>query len=233
MKGLMKTTAIFVSILFLVTSRQCKAQGFGELYTESATAISNHLKNATFNTLGDKEVIQLVGNAMVSDPDRTQRNSLAFIKRVLPEFNKRPLVKSWLHTKAGFLYGGQGDGKASINDFIAATNQLDKLYAEITVQRQEVLVEMGNQYLGLRDKENADKAFLAAYSFPYWTFPRISLDSKRRIEIAYRRAIRGLILSRAGNVQKLKEIRIIPAANDLRPTLEEAIKQAEGKMDEE
>jgi hypothetical protein len=165
--------------------------------------------------------------------DEDRISSLALSSNIVAKLNNRPLLKSWFYQRSANIYTSNQQYSEAINELIAATNAIENIYADVTVDRQTVLIKLGNLYLLKGDKENADKAFLEAYSFPYWTFPRINLDVKRRIEVVYRRSIMGMIMARAGNAEKLKEIRIIPAANDLRPKLEEAIKRAEGKLNDE
>lgn len=228
MKNTVRGLAIFVSmsLMFYIRADPNELQ-------RAENSVDALCEKLSPDTISDKQIKDIVNNLVFHDKNEQKSVSLSHMSELTKILKNRPLVASWLHQYSGRLSRSLNNEKIALEHFVAATNLLDSLYAEVTVQRQESLLELGSVYYRLGDKENADKAFFMAMKFPYYIFPTNDNEVLRRLEIVYRRAIRGLILARAGNVQKLKEIRIIPAANDLRPTLEEAIKRAEGKMDEE
>jgi len=181
--------------------------------------------------VSDVQIRTAIDNILLGDQSEEKETGLLIADQALKTIKYRPLLRSWIYNCKAYVYETQKKYKDSIGMYIASTNLLDSLYAEVTVQRQETLLKLGSSYYRIGDKENADKAYFMAMKFPYYIFPTNDNEVLRRLEIAYRRSIMGLIMARAGNVQKLKEIRIIPAANDLRPKLEAAIKRAEGKAD--
>jgi hypothetical protein len=184
------------------------------------------------DTVSDKQIQDTINNLVFHDKNEKKTVSLDYMSKMTKILKNRPLVASWLHLYSGRLNRNLNNEKIALDHFAASSNLLDSLYAEVTVQRQETLLELGSSYYRLGDKENADKVFLEAQSYPYATFTIRNLDIFRRLENVYRRAVLGLIMTRAGNAKKLREIVVIPAANDLRPKIEKAIKQAEGKSDE-
>ncbi len=228
----MKSLFFNIHKLFILEAVLLSALVVNDQKTEKNSEKINLILKDQRPEYSDQYIKEAFSEFKSNDKDNKRFSSTELSSNIVMIVKDRPLLKSWLYQRSANIYTSNKQYSDAVDQLVAATNCLDTLYADVVVDRQAVLNKLGNLYLLKGDKENADKAFLAAYSFPYWTFPRISLDSKRRVEIAYRRAIRGLILARAGNLQKLKEIRIIPAANDLRPKLEEAIKRAEGKLDE-
>jgi len=228
-----KVTPFLLIILVLIINTAFNVYSNQNEFDLAKKAVSSLTLKLPADSVSDQQIKDSVNNLVFHDKDTGEKISLECISNLVSHLKDRPVVSSWLHGYAGRLNRGFHNEKKALDYFIASTNLLDSLYAEVTVQRQEALLDLGSSYYRLGDRENSDKAFLEAYSFPYWTFPRISFDVKRRIEIVYRRSITGLIMARAGNAQKLKEIRIIPAANDLMPKLEEAIKRAEGKLDQD
>ena len=181
------------------------------------------------DNVSDKQIQDTVNNLVFHEKNEKKSVSLDLMSKLAKNLENRPLVASWLHLYSGRLNRSMNKEKIALEHFIASTNLLDSLYAEVTVQRQESLLELASVYYRLGDKTNADKSYFMAMKFPYYIFSTNDNEVLRRLEIVYRRSITGLIMARAGNLQKLKEIRIIPAANDLRPKLEAAIKRAEGK----
>ncbi len=226
------TTKTFITAVFAIMSLKLYVWADKNDLQRAENSVDVLCEKLSPDNVSDKQIQDAVNNLVFHDKNEKKAVSLDHMLELTKNLKNRPLVASWLHLYSGRLNRSLNNDKIALEHFVASTNLLDSLYAKVTVQRQESLLELGLNHYRLGDKENADKAFLAAYSFPYWTFPRISLDSKRRVEVVYRRSIMGLIMARAGNLQKLKEIRIIPAANDLGPKLEEAIKRAEGKLDE-
>jgi len=228
MKNTARVLAVFISmsLIFYVYADPNELQ-------RAENSVDTLCEKLSLDTISDKQIKDTVNNLVFHDKNENKSVSLDHMSKLMKILKNRPIIASWLHQYTGRLNRSLNNEKIALEHFVASTNLLDSLYAEVTVQRQESLLELGSAYYRLGDKENADKAFFMAMKFPYYIFPTNDNEVLRRLEVTYRRSIMGLIMCRAENIQKLKEIRIIPAANDLRPKLEEAIKRAEGKLDED
>jgi len=230
----LKMLLCLISALFLMNGfSQDNTDYFNALFDDGNKELEKYLSIYPTNNITSKELRVTLSKLMKGERTPDKKVSLLKLDQINAKIKDNPLFKSWLYNKKGYIFQTQENYKDAVKMFIASTNMLDSLYSEVTVERQETLLMLASSYYRLGDKENADKAFFEAMKFPYYVFPTNDVKVLRRLEEAHRRAIMGLILCRAGDVRKLNEIRIIPAANDLRPKLEEAIKRAEGNLENE
>ena len=90
------------------------------------------------DNVSDKEIQDTINNLVFHDKNEKKSVSLDHMSNLTKNLKNRPLVASWLHLYSGRLNRSLNNDKIALEHFVASTNLLDSLYAEVTVQRDSV-----------------------------------------------------------------------------------------------
>ncbi|MDE3195422.1 MAG: tetratricopeptide repeat protein [Acidobacteriota bacterium] len=159
---------------------------------------------------------------------RVYHDAEQYIQDVLGSLSDRDLVTSQLQARLGDLAVAAGDFRKAAALFQSSYDAIESLHLDVDVQRISTLVKLGQSYLSFGQKKDAERTFLEAMAYQWYTITGHPMELQQ-LRDQYLLAARGLITSRRGDLRALDEIVFVPATqNELGPVLQRAIDEAKG-----
>jgi len=148
-----------------------------------------------------------------------------FVDQVLPLLAGRESLRAEVLSRKASLAVGAGDFAQASAAYESAWKIIEPLKLHSDLQRQRILVGLGQSLLSQKKNKEADAIFLRAMAYPWYTVQ--NPEDMQQLRDQYLQAARGLISSRRGNATALREIVLVPATEkELRPLLDRAIQEA-------
>jgi hypothetical protein len=183
---------------------------------------------AAGRTVSDKAIrhcVELHANAG-GGGSRQRAETERFIDEVLPLVTGRESLRASLLARKGSLAVGAGEFAKASEAFESAWKVIEPVRLQTDVQRQTILVSLGQSLLSQKKNEDAGRYFLLAMSYPWYTITGRP-EEFQQLRDQYLLAARGLIESRRHNLKALQEITFVPATEtELAPFLKKAIQEA-------
>ena len=150
-----------------------------------------------------------------------------FVRELQPLLSDRPELKAQLLARAGSIQIGLAKFQDAADSFQASLAAIEPVHLEVDLLRLTTLVNLGESFLSLDRKKEAEGYFQEALSYPWYTILGHPAEMQG-LRDQYVSAGRGLIQARRGNLEALKEIVFVPATQEvLGPLLDEAVKEAQ------
>ena len=151
-----------------------------------------------------------------------------YIDQLLPLLTGRDSLRAALLSRKASLALETGDFAKASAAFEAAWKAIEPVKLKTDLQRQKILVGLGQSLLSQKKNKEAEGYFLQAMSYPWFTVTQ-DPQTMQQLRDQYIQAARGLISSRRGDAAALREIFFVPAVEkDLKPLLDRAIQEASG-----
>jgi hypothetical protein len=171
----------------------------------------------------DEAILRCV-EAFVNSGD--SKSAIRFIRDLQPLLSDRPKLRAQMLTREGSIWISSGNFKEAAASFQSSLEIIEPVHLEVDLLRLSTLVEAGESLLSLCRKSEAEAYFLGALSYSWYTVVGHPTEMQR-LRDQYIFAGRGLIESRRGNLEALKQIVFVPATSkDLGPVLDRAIEEA-------
>jgi len=152
------------------------------------------------------------------------------IESLLPYTERRPMLAATLMSISGELSHQAGDIDAAIEAYMEAVDDLHEMHIDVDSKRIYSMMTLGHLLLLQGNRQGAETLFLDVLSYPWYQIREADLQALLRQY--YIKAGLGLIDCRRGDLDSLREIYFVPAAEaELLPALRRAIKAAGGRLD--
>ena len=234
----MKPKRVMSSAIFLVvcTPLVIVSGVFGqepEVISKRALSISSEddlrSKLSSQDYVSASDIEQVIKSLLLAEQESGQEKwprSEQLIHDMIPYAKDNLLQQAWLHEQAAILLRKEGRLYEADQNYAKAQEILETLNIDAAIRRVENLLNRASLALEQRDKMSADSLFLEVRNYPYY-LSKAKNDDMRRLREAHQRAIQGLIITRSGKPDALREIRLIPAMKGFQPLIDDAIKAAE------
>ncbi len=178
-----------------------------DVYDSTVKRIVQSFAGAEFLSKHDKELKRTA-------PD-VYGESIAFVRALRPLFPQRPLLLSWLHHIEGTWLQSEDSREEAAGQFAAARRIHDSLRVELGAEFVENLVKLGGQNHLLGKKAATDEAYLEVLCFQFFllgdemnAMPETEqMEFSRRFASSYKFAVEGLIKTRYGNAERLRDLK--------------------------
>jgi len=216
-------------ILLCTVSLPATGQAFGQsTLTEAEMAagpcqgIVDDLKSGRY--VKDQAILRCVEAFFNSGGSAS---AVRFIRDLQPLLSDRPKLRAQMLAREGSFWIGSGNFNEAAASFQSSLEILEPVHLEVDLLRLTTLVEAGESLLSLRRKSEAEAYFLEALSYPWYIVVGHPAEMQA-LRDQYISAGRGLIETRRGNLEALRQIFFVPATSQvLGPVLQKAIEEAE------